>query len=168
MSTPSDWSRSCAFGWGAAQSLDPENVWPWFAEHPAALEAALGVRTAVRTVGQDESVGRALQILGSFPALPAPLVPAIASLATGTGKTHRRTAQRLLEQHAAAVPLAVHALASGNGEVRAAAATWLGQIGDPAGHRAAARADRQGEARERPRHRAERGRARSARTSPRS
>ena len=120
-----------AFGWGYL-TLDPENVWPWFAEHPAALEAALGVRSSLGSLG-DDSVGRALQILGSFPTLPAPLVPAIASLATGTGKTHRRAAQRLLEQHAAAVPLAVHSLTASNGDVRAAAATWLGQIGDPAG-----------------------------------
>lgn len=120
-----------AFGWSGGD-LDPANVWPWFAEHPAALEAALGVRPTLDQLGY-EPVARALQILGSFPRLPAPLVPALAALATGTGKTHRRAAQRLLEQHAAAVPLAVHSLSAGNGDVRAAAATWLGQIGDPAG-----------------------------------
>ena len=120
------------FGWNGLEGRAPQDVWPFFAEHPERLDQALGLTPRLATQRYEPDwVGIALKILQMFPVLPTKYVPVLAQYATGEGKTYRRTAQQLLETQTNAVAIAVQTLSNGKGEVRAAGASWLGRIGDP-------------------------------------
>ncbi|MFI2365416.1 DUF4132 domain-containing protein [Promicromonospora sp. NPDC019610] len=112
--------------WWGHEEIPASVAWPWFAERPEVLERTL------RTGDGGERTGRALAMLREFPALPPMLLPKLTALALGAGKTHRVTAQQVLEAHAGARSLAEQALADSKGEVRASAAVWLARIGDRA------------------------------------
>ena len=115
------------FGW-RGDGYAPEQVWPFFATYPDQLDEM------VDKVGNGSvDATRTLQVLAMFPTLPATYVPVVAQLATGEAKTHRRAAQELLKDHPNVLGIAVEGLKSGKGEVRAAAAAWIGRLGDPAG-----------------------------------
>ena len=102
---------------------DPEAAWPWAALHPDIVRERLGAAEwAVKT----------LRIVEHFPTLPPDLLPAVAAHAVGTAKASRSIAQRALSGHPTARPLAEQALGDSRGEVRAAAASWLGALADPA------------------------------------
>ncbi|MDR1710608.1 MAG: HEAT repeat domain-containing protein, partial [Propionibacteriaceae bacterium] len=104
-------------------------VWPFFAEHPERIDKELGLP------GYETSshwgMGKALQILSLFPAIPGKYIPILAELATGETKTYRRMAQRVLEKQPGAVHFALNTLVSTKQEVRAQAATWAGRLSDP-------------------------------------
>ncbi|MDR1512961.1 MAG: DUF4132 domain-containing protein [Propionibacteriaceae bacterium] len=110
---------------------DPALIWPFYAEHPEAIDQWLGLAPRRRDFwGDPVAVG--LRLLGMFPAIPARHLPVLAELATGEAKTHRRTAQELLELRPDCVNLALSALGHSKAEIRATAAAWLGRLGDPA------------------------------------
>lgn len=113
--------------WWGGDALPPSAAWPYFAERPEILGRYLGKEEKYRN-----GTGTALKILREFPAVPSSLLPELTVLALGTGKTHRRAAQEVLEAHAGARRLAEQALADPKAEVRASAAAWLARIGDPA------------------------------------
>ncbi len=117
--------------WHVEDMLEPDQIWPYFAEQPEALERALGLRAGATGAAAGHQ-REALAILAEFPVIPARYLPALSDLALGEGKTHRRAAQDALEKHHAARPLAEQGLGSGKAEVRAAAADWLMRLGDPA------------------------------------
>lgn len=112
--------------WWGHEEIPTTVSWPWFAERPEVMERAL------RTGDGGDRTAKALAVLREFPALPPVLLPKLTSLALGAGKTHRITAQQVLEAHTGARPLAEQALADSKSEVRASAAAWLARIGDPA------------------------------------
>lgn len=120
--------------WFARGTFAPEHLWPYFAEHPAALEVHLGLRspTTVDSYSRSERLEVALTILGGFPTLPNRYLPRLAELALGDGKTHRVAAQKVLESHAGARDLAAQGLRDGKTEIRVTAAVWLQRLGDPA------------------------------------
>lgn len=107
-------------------ALSPSVILPYFAERPEALDPYL---SRVKTWGF--GVAGVLQLLKELPAVPPALLSRLAALGLGTSKTYRRDAQKVLEHHAAARPLAENALADAKAEVRVLAAVWLGRIGDP-------------------------------------
>ncbi|MDR7384799.1 DUF4132 domain-containing protein [Promicromonospora iranensis] len=113
--------------WWGTQEITAAVAWPWFAERPQLLERALR-----RGEGGDGRTARALEILRQFPAIPPHLLPSVTALALGTGKTHRRAAQEVLEAHSGARLLAEQALTDPKAEIRTSAAAWLARIGDPA------------------------------------
>ncbi|MFD6141857.1 DUF4132 domain-containing protein [Promicromonospora sp. NPDC060271] len=113
--------------WWGGEALAPSVVWPYFAERTDVLDRHLGTDEPYRN-----GTGTALRLLRDFPAVPPSLLPRLTALALGTGKTHRRAAQEVLEAHAGARNLAEQALADPKAEVRASAAAWLARIGDPA------------------------------------
>ncbi len=102
---------------------DAEAAWPWAAEHLDRLRQRL---SAV------ETTPGALEVLEHFPSVPAELVPIIAQVAVGASRVNRPLAQRVLQRHPAARQLAEQALTDSRGEVRAASATWLALLADPA------------------------------------
>ncbi|MCL2465538.1 MAG: DUF4132 domain-containing protein, partial [Micrococcales bacterium] len=113
----------------------PEAIWPFYAEHPEALDRELGLARQEPASGpyRTDRVAEALAVLAMFPTLPARYVPALAQFATGAAKTHRRQAQELLEHQPNALEIAAGALRDGAAEIRATAAAWIGRIGDPGG-----------------------------------
>lgn len=113
--------------WWGADALSPSVAWPYFAERPEILERYLGTEEKYRA-----GAGTALRVLREFPVVPQSLLPQLTVLALGTGKTHRRAAQEVLEAHTGARNLAEQALADPKAEVRASAAAWIARIGDPA------------------------------------
>ena len=124
---PVETAAGLALGW-RGDGYAPEHVWPFFAANPGPLDEA------VEQVGNGSGdSAKVLRILAMFPTLPATYVPVVAQIATGDAKTHRRTAQDLLGDHPNVLGIAVESLKSSKGEIRAAAAAWIGRIGDPAG-----------------------------------
>lgn len=113
--------------WWGPQEVSPSVSWPWFAERPQVLERALQGGE-----GGGDRTARALQVLRQFPAVPPTLLPNLTALALGTGKSHRRAAQEVLEAHAGARSLAEQALTDPKADIRASAAAWLARIGDTA------------------------------------
>ncbi|MCL2090480.1 MAG: DUF4132 domain-containing protein [Micrococcales bacterium] len=99
---------------GMNSQYPSELVWPFFAEHP----------------GTDLLP---MKILAMFPVLPKRYVHALSQIASGEVSGSRREAQELLGRQPNVLDIAANSLTSGKGEVRAAAAKWIGQIGDPAG-----------------------------------
>ncbi|MCL2594019.1 MAG: DUF4132 domain-containing protein [Promicromonosporaceae bacterium] len=105
------------------ESISAEAAWPYFAERPDVLEHWL--------TGDAYQVNRALRLLQHFPVLPAAGLPKVAAVALGDSKTNRPLAQAALSGHPAKATLAEQGLASGKGEIRAAAAGWLAAQDDP-------------------------------------
>lgn len=104
-------------------SADPEVAWPWLALH---LDEALD------KLRSPDTATRALQILEHFPRLPEAVVRPVSAIAVSDSKTNRPLAQRVLSGHPAARTLAEQALGDSRGEIRAAAASWLAALADPA------------------------------------
>jgi hypothetical protein len=111
--------------WWGHQEISAAVAWPWFAERPQLLDRALRAGE-----GGADRTARALRVLREFPAVPPLLLSSVTALALGTGKTHRRAAQEVLEAHAGARSLAEQALADPKAEIRSSAAAWLARIGD--------------------------------------
>ncbi|MFT3887314.1 MAG: DUF4132 domain-containing protein [Arachnia sp.] len=105
----------------------PDEAWPWFAGHLHILERWLG--------GEAGEVTSALQVLGQFPTLPQRLLPLVARVAVSESRTNRPLAQAALRSHPAALALASQGLADGKGEIRAAAAGWMADLGQADGIR---------------------------------
>lgn len=118
------------FGWNSPLAqLDPDRVWPFFAEHPQFLEEAFGLRP---NHGRTEfDVPTALSLLERFPVLPKRLIPVLLELALGASKTNRSEAQRLLETLPDIAERAIEALGSSKQEIRTLAAEWLQRLGRP-------------------------------------
>jgi hypothetical protein len=111
---------------------DPELVWPFFAEHPELIDQWLGLAPSQPNSWGDP-VAEGLRLLGMFPEIPARHLPTLAQLACGEAKANRRAAQELLERRHDCLNLALTALGDPKAQVRAAAAAWIGRLGDPAG-----------------------------------
>jgi len=123
------------FSWWGLTGRQPDDVWPFFVEHPEKLDQSLGLVPKPASPGsyEPDDLPTALRILAMFPTLPAKYVAAVAQYATGEGKVHRRRAQELLESRPGVLAIAAHTLKDSKGDVRATGAAWIGRIGDPAG-----------------------------------
>lgn len=105
--------------WGA---IEPVVSWPWFATRPDVLQGWL--------TGDASDVGDALTVLNAFPSLPPSLLPSVAAVAMSRSRRNRPVAQQLLARHGAARALAEQGLSDTVGELRAASAGWLADLGD--------------------------------------
>ncbi|MFC4160658.1 DUF4132 domain-containing protein [Chitinimonas lacunae] len=113
--------------------LSDAGLWPFFVDYPEFLNEALGLTPSK----QDNrwaaySIDKALTLLKRFPALPPSLLPCLFDLALSEGKTYRRSAQQVLGRLPDLGPRVAEALGSSKQELRASAANWLADLGDPA------------------------------------
>jgi HEAT repeat protein len=113
---------------------EPEAVWPVFAEYPDILRQVLAPEgTSTR---HDYSLPlrrrNAFRVLAMFPQLPAGFVPLLWDLALGESKSERPDAQAALARVPDKAAKILVALQDGRQAIRAAAAEWLGKLGDAA------------------------------------
>ncbi|MFG6444736.1 DUF4132 domain-containing protein [Microbacterium sp. P07] len=115
-------------------TVKPAAAWAFYVEHPEHLESALKgiVLGDASRWGVDERRARAFSILEAAPFLDPRVLPIVADVALGTGKTFRRRAQALLARHGDARPLAEQGLRDTRAVVRAASARWLAALGETA------------------------------------
>lgn len=113
---------------------EPAAVWPAFADHLDLLRDTLtGVNTTGRRDYAEPTRRRnAFRVLGMFPHLPPGFVNLLWDLALGEGKSERPLARAALRTVPGKTEKILVALADGRQGVRAAAAEWLGDVGDPA------------------------------------
>lgn len=113
---------------------EPAAVWPAFVDHLQLLRDSL---TGVNTTGQRDYLEparrqNAFRVLAMFPHLPPGFVNVLWDVALGETKSERPLAQAALRAVAGKAEKVLVALADGRQGVRAAAAEWLGGIGDKA------------------------------------
>ena len=118
-----------SFDWGA------DAIWPVFAEQPDVLRNTL--QPPMRKAGfpdysWPEKRRNAFRVLAMFPTLPPGYIPLLWDLALGDNKTDRPLAQAALATVPDKASKIIVALGDGRQVARAAAAEWLGKIGDPA------------------------------------
>jgi len=104
--------------------LEPESVWPFFAERPEALERAL----AATDEWAEDRRRNALEALGMFPRLPRRLAPRVWDVALNGAKKDRPRAQACLDREPDRDEKLIAFLAGSRAEVRAGAAEWLGRL----------------------------------------
>ena len=112
---------------------EPEVIWPVFAEQPEVLRSILTPSVGKGTHDYSWPTKRqnAFRVLALFPQLPPGFIPLLWDLALGESKTDRPLAQKALATVPDKAAKILVALGDGRQTVRAAAAEWLGQIGDP-------------------------------------
>jgi hypothetical protein len=123
--------------WNSFCDWEPEAVWPLFAEQPDLLHELLaGGRRGPNPARYDyylsEKRRNAFRVLATFPRLPPAFIPELWELALGEAKTDRPLAQAALASVPDKATKIIVALQDGRQGVRAAAAEWLGKIGDAA------------------------------------
>lgn len=114
----------------AVDVLPPEQIWPFFAEHPEFIDEGLGLVAPPKRERTQwpMDMGATMRVLAVFPYIPARWMPRLMELALGEGKTHRALAQKAL----ASVPdigrSVIDSLAHTKSEVRIEAARWLADL----------------------------------------
>jgi hypothetical protein len=112
---------------------EPGAIWPAFADKLDLLRDTLaGVkRVGEYDYGLAERRRNAFRVLAAFPQLPPGFMTLLWDIALGESKTDRPLAQAALRTVPGKAEKIVVALSDGRQAVRAAAAEWLGDIGDP-------------------------------------
>lgn len=125
LSSNSKWTTFCDW--------EPESVWPVFAEYPSLLREVLSP-AAMKTASQDfwHSTKRnnVFRVLAMFPNVPGEYLHLLWDLALAEAKTERPAAQEALRRVPGKTAKIIVALCDGKAGVRAAAAEWLGKLGD--------------------------------------
>ena len=82
----------------AVDVLPPEQIWPFFAEHPEFIDEGLGLVAPPKRERNHWplEMGATMRVLAIFPNIPARWMPRLMELALGEGKTHRPLAQKAL------------------------------------------------------------------------
>ena len=111
---------------------EADAVWPAFAEQ---LDQLRDAATGVKRAGQydywiNHRRRTAFEVLAKFPQLPPGFLPLLWSLALSESKTERELAQAALKTIPGKAAKVVASLADGKQTIRAAAAEWLGDIGE--------------------------------------
>lgn len=112
------------------QALLPADcIWPYFAQHAELIDQGLGLAVDPRSGHDRLQLAATLEVLQTFPQLPARWLPRVMELALGEHKAPRVAAQAIL----AKLPdIALHvagSLASDRQEIRVRAARWLATLG---------------------------------------
>jgi len=112
--------------------LSDDAIWPFFLVHPHELKVALGL--AASSTGPDpylqgEQRKIAFRILATFPKPPAAFASFLWERALSTSKTERALAQACLRHYPNREKRIITALEDGRKDIRASAATWLGELG---------------------------------------
>ena len=108
--------------------VNPDLVWPYFAERVHLLEQALTFRPDLPRYSQREQRHNALRILTLFPRPPQKLVPLLWDLAFGNDKTERPLAHECINKLPNKEQTLIAALASTDQNTRRMAAEWLGTL----------------------------------------
>ncbi|GAB3540412.1 hypothetical protein GCM10027343_09460 [Noviherbaspirillum agri] len=109
-------------------ALPAERVWPFFAEHPEFIDEGLGLRAAQRGQYDNLELGQTLDVLATFPVIPARWLPRLMEIALGEGKMHRGAAQKVLGRLPDIGRRVIESLASSKQEIRIEAARWLADL----------------------------------------
>ncbi len=109
---------------------EPEAIWPVFAEQPEILRAILDPSAQKTSPAGADSRRNAFQVLGWMPRLPPGFIPLLWDIALGDSKAERPLAQAALHSIPDKASRILVALADGRQMVRAAAAEWLGRLGE--------------------------------------
>jgi hypothetical protein len=123
--------------WSPFCDWEAEAVWPIFAERPELLRDVLGPAPsqargrASYDYWHGEQRRNAFKVLSMFPRLPPGFIPLLWDLALSESKGERPEAQAALATVPDKAARILVALGDGRQAVRAAAAEWLGRIGDP-------------------------------------
>ena len=108
---------------------EPEQIWPFFAEHPEFISEALGLSPSLEenSYYQFEAI-KAIKILEYFPSIPQQYIPRLLEYALGENKRLRFDAQQALQSLADIHLRAIEALSSGKQEIRITAIEWLARL----------------------------------------
>lgn len=112
---------------------EPDAIWPLFAEMPQILRDVLN--PGFKGIDQyriDGARETAFRVLAKFPKLPPEFIPLLWDIALGESKSSRLLAQNALATVAGKTGQIIVALGDGKQTIRAAAAEWLGRLGDAA------------------------------------
>ena len=121
-----------ASSWNGAtppQMLAPGLVWPLLAERPELIDQGLGLRAAERRGSVVPELGTTLELLATFPVVPAQWLPRMMELALGEGRQHRARAQQILGKMPDIGKRVAESLESSKQELRIGAARWLADLG---------------------------------------
>ena len=109
--------------------VDPEKIWPFFADHQAFLTEALGLTPSLfKDSWQQFNPQKAINVLRYFPQVPSEFIPKLLELALGENKSLRFDAQQALAKIPDIHLQAITALESGKQEVRISAIEWLTRL----------------------------------------
>ncbi|MCC5850003.1 MAG: DUF4132 domain-containing protein [Verrucomicrobia bacterium] len=114
--------------------MEPDEIWPYFYQHPDLLMVCLGLRPSRKETSSYQMADyrkQAFEILATFPRPPSAFVPFLWETALNGAKSERPKAQACLANFPDKLPLILQALGDGRKETRAVAAAWLGEAGDP-------------------------------------
>ncbi|OEJ07251.1 hypothetical protein BHE89_05020 [Shigella sp. FC1967] len=77
----------------------PEQIWPFYYQHPEYIAEALKLIPNQGSSESDEfSLDNALRVLKTYPIIPSQFVPKILQLALGDTQSYRVDAQKLIEK----------------------------------------------------------------------
>ncbi|MDB9566586.1 DUF4132 domain-containing protein [Providencia rettgeri] len=118
---------------GLAIFNQPAQVWPFFIQHPDFIAEALGLipQQETQCYYQEYDAASGIDVLAMLPTIPARFIPRIMELALGENKTHRLSAQKLLETLPNIHLNAAEGLESGKQEIRVTAIEWLARLNNP-------------------------------------
>jgi hypothetical protein len=121
--------------WQSFCDWEKEAIWPAFAERPEILREILS-RSPSSNGSSDYQPAtmrrNAFRVLAMLPQMPAGLIPLLWDFALGEGKSERLLAQEALASVPGKANKIIAALSDGKQNMRAAAAEWLGKLGDAA------------------------------------
>jgi hypothetical protein len=106
--------------------FDPADVWPYFAEHARAVDAAWNHE---KDWWQDDRRRTILKVLAMFPSLPERFARLLWDVALAGTKKERPVARAALAREPDRFERVTATLSSGKAEQRAIAAEWLAEIG---------------------------------------
>ncbi len=132
---PERLGRTVLEGWrGPLFDWEPAAVWPYFHDHPVALEEALELRPAAdeQPYFRSQLQTNALAVLQHFPRIPERFAAKLWAIAMGSAKADRASAQRCLGKEPGARDRVIAALADGRQETRVVAAEWLSDLREAA------------------------------------
>jgi len=116
--------------WNSFCDWEPDAVWPLFAEQLDLLKKALQPLAGVYDYGASERRGNVFKVIAMFPQVPVEFMTTLWELALGETKAERYPAQLALNTVPGRTQRVIATLADGRQNIRAAAAEWLGKIGD--------------------------------------
>jgi hypothetical protein len=117
--------------WQSFCDWEPEAIWPAYAEHPELLRnIILSKASAPDYYSFGAKRQNTFRVLAMFPQVPDEFMTLLWDLALGEGKSDRPMAQAALAAAPNKVEKIKGSLQDGKAEIRAAAAEWLGKLGE--------------------------------------
>ena len=104
-------------------------IWPFFEQRAELIDQGLGLAANPRAAEDHFRLDATLEVLQTFPQLPARWLPRVMELALGEHKAQRAAAQAILAKLPDIGRHVADSLASERQEIRLRAARWLGMLG---------------------------------------